>query len=146
MKRAALLQTLYGRVVLPHAVRDEMLAAGAPEELREWAAQLPEWADVVSASRIDASLSDKLGDGEREAISLALEMSADVLLMDDQPGRIAAEERGLFVSGTLSVLLQASRRGLLNFETALEQLKELGFRMSDSVEARMRRLSKSSQT
>jgi predicted nucleic acid-binding protein len=142
MNQAELLQLLYGRVVLPHAVRDEMLANGAPNEVCAWAAQLPDWIDLVSALHIDATLSERLGAGEREAISLALEMSADVVLMDDHPGRLAAEERGLFASGTLSVLLQASRLGLLDFEMAMLELKALGFRMSTAIEATMRRLSK----
>ena len=77
--------------------------------------------------------------GEREAISLALEIFADVVLMDDQSGRIAAEDRGLFVSGTLSVLLQAARLSLLDFEAAMIELKQLGFRVSLEVESVMRR-------
>jgi predicted nucleic acid-binding protein len=146
MNRAEVLRTLYGRVVMPHAVRDEMLANGAPVDVCSWAAELPDWVDLVSALRIDSTLSEQLGEGEREAISVALELSADVLLMDDQPGRLAAEERGLSVSGTLSVLLQASRLGLLDFELAMRELKVLGFRMSDAVEKTMRQLSKRSVT
>jgi predicted nucleic acid-binding protein len=94
----------------------------------------------VSALHVDPSLPEQLGAGEREAISVALEISADVVLMDDQPARLAAEERGLSVSGTLSVLLQASRLDLLDFEVALAQLKDMGFRISAAVEAMMRRL------
>jgi predicted nucleic acid-binding protein len=140
MKRAEILRALYGRVVIPHAVRNEMLATGAPQDVCAWAAELPAWVDLISALRIDPTLPERLGEGEREAISVAMEMSADVLLMDDQPGRFAAEARGLFVSGTLSVLLQASRLGLVDFEAAIFDLKALGFRMSDSIEAAMRQL------
>jgi predicted nucleic acid-binding protein len=146
MHQAEVLRTLYGRVVVPHAVRDEMLANGAPHEVCAWAAQLPDWVDLVSALHLDFTLPERLGAGEREAISLALEMSADVVLMDDQPGRLAAEERGLFVSGTLSVLLQAARLNMLDFELAMVELKALGFRMSDAIEATMRRLSKPSDS
>ena len=143
MGRIELLQTLYGEVILPHAVREEMSALGASPVVRSWAARLPVWVNVMSVSRIDQTLPRKLGAGEREAISLALEIAADVVLMDDQPGRVAAEDRGLFVSGTLSVLLQASRLSLIDFELALVQLKRLGFRMSEAVESTMRKLSKS---
>ncbi len=140
MKRAEILPALYGRVVIPHAVRDEMLADRAPVEVRSWAAELPSWIDLVSAIHFDPTLPEQLGAGEREAISVALEMKAEVVLMDDQPARLAAEQRGLFVSGTLSVVLQASRLGLMNFEPALMELKNLGFRMSDAVITAMRQL------
>ncbi len=140
MNRAEILQILYKRVVIPHAVRNEMLADGAPSAVCDWAADLPGWVDLVSALRLDPRLPEQLGIGEREAISVALEMSADVVLMDDQPARLAAEQCGIFVSGTLSVLLQASRLGLLDFEASLVQLKALGFRVSAALEAVMRQL------
>jgi predicted nucleic acid-binding protein len=73
---------------------------------------------------------------------VALELRADAVLMDDRPGRLAAEARGLFVSGTLSVLLQASRTGLLDFEHTLDDLKRLGFRMSSEVVQAMRALAR----
>jgi predicted nucleic acid-binding protein len=140
MRETGLLKVLYNRVLVPAAVLAEMLAAGAPLEVRTWASQPPGWVDVVSPVQIDSTLPVQLGSGEREAISLALERHADVVLMDDQPARLVAEERGLFVSGTLSVVLQASRLGLLDFEAAIALLKALGFRVSAEVETRMRTL------
>jgi predicted nucleic acid-binding protein len=139
LKRVEVLPAIYGQVIIPHAVLEEMRAEGAPPVVRLWAERLPEWINVVSALRIDVTLPAKLGDGEKEAISLALEIAANIILMDDQPGRVAAEARGLIVSGTLSVLMRASRRGLLDFEATLLELKVLGFRISDDVEARVRR-------
>jgi len=134
LKRVGVLPALYGQVVIPHGVLEELRDDRAPSIVRLWSAQLPEWINVVSASRIDATLSEYLGAGEREAISLAVEISANAVLMDDRPGRLAAEARGLAVSGTLSVLMRASKRGLLDFEAALVELKSLGFRVSGVVE------------
>ena len=134
------LANLYGRVAIPHAVREEMLAAGAPSVVRAWAANLPEWVELISAIRIDSTLPLELGAGEREAISLAIELQADVVLIDDYPARIAAEERGLPVTGCLTVLLRASRRGYLDFDGTLIQLKALGFRISRQLEERVRAL------
>jgi predicted nucleic acid-binding protein len=65
--------------------------------------------------QIDGSLAVELGAGEREAISLALEMDGDVLLIDERAGRQEAEARHIEVAGTLAVLLQASLRGYLIF-------------------------------
>ena len=135
-----MLGTLYGRVLVPKAVLTEMLADGAPDEVKAWASAPPTWTEVADSGVMDSSLPQQLGAGEREAISLALRIHADVLLMDDQPGRVAAEARGLVVSGTLSVLLQAARLGFIDFEQGISEIKRLGFRMSVEVEARMRAL------
>jgi predicted nucleic acid-binding protein len=48
--------------------------------------------------------------GEEDAIALALELHADLLLMDDEAGAIAARARGLEVTGTLGVLQRATQR------------------------------------
>lgn len=52
--------------------------------------------------------------GEREAIALALHVSADVIILDDLDGRRRAEQLGLDVIGSAGILLQARRRGLID--------------------------------
>lgn len=142
MKRVELLRTLFGRVVIAHAVRDELLASNAPVEVRAWAQSFVEWIDVESAMLAESTLPKRLGAGERETIEVARKLAASEVLMDDQPGRLAAESVGLHVSGTLAVLLQASRAGLVDFEIALQELKQLGFRMSEELREAALRLSK----
>ena len=56
-------------------------------------------------------LATTLDPGEAEAIALALEMSADLILMDERDGRSAAERAGLPVTGVLGVLLRAKNEG-----------------------------------
>lgn len=87
--------------------------------------------------QIDGSLAAELGAGEREAISLALEAKADVLLIDERAGRREAEARHIEVAGTLAVLLQASVRGYFDFPEALKQLRQYGFRVSGAIESAM---------
>ena len=82
-------------------------------------------------------LDPSLGEGEREAISLALENRADALLIDDLAGRREAQSRHIAARGTLAVLLQASMRGHLDFPTAFAQLKQMGFRASRELEEAM---------
>lgn len=141
MRQVELLPALYGRIVIAHAVRDEMLASKAPIEVRAWAQSFVNWIDVESAMLAESALPRRLGPGERETIQVALKLSAAEVLMDDRPGRLAAESVGLHVSGTLAVLLQAARAGLLDFESAIGELEKLGFRMSDELKAAARRLS-----
>jgi predicted nucleic acid-binding protein len=73
----------------------------------------------MPVTHLDTTLADELGMGERQAISLALELHADVLLIDELAGRRQAEERHILVTGTLTVLLQASLRGLCDFPEAV---------------------------
>jgi len=119
------------------AVLMEMQHPEAPAEVRAWASAAPAWLEAMQVRQLDASLAAELGAGEREAISLALEVHADVLLIDERAGRREAEVRHLEVAGTLAVLLQASLRGYFDLAEAMAQLREHGFRASPSIEAVM---------
>jgi predicted nucleic acid-binding protein len=77
----------------------------AAAEVRAWSSAPPAWLEAMQVRQLDATLAAELGTGEREAISLALEVHADVLLIDERAGRREAEARHLEVAGTLAVLL-----------------------------------------
>jgi predicted nucleic acid-binding protein len=98
-----LLPELYRRVFIPTSVIDELRAPETPEPVQTWAASVPDWIEIRhTASIADATLT-RLHAGEGDAISLALETSADALLIDERRGRQAAEDRGLKVIGTRCV-------------------------------------------
>lgn len=74
--------------------------------------------------------------GERDALSLALELEADLVLVDDKAARTVAKDRRLSVVGTLAVLDLASQRGLVDLHAALEALASTSFRVRrDVIEA-----------
>jgi predicted nucleic acid-binding protein len=76
----------------------------------------------------------KLGAGEAAAISLALEIGADRILIDERKGYKVAQQRGLRTSSTLGVFEEASYRGLINFEEKLNRLvKETTFYVTEEV-------------
>lgn len=133
------LTELYGRVLIPPAVLRELTHPNTPTEVRSWIAHPPSWLEVTTASHIDPTLPPKLGIGEREAISLALERRADAILIDDALGRSEAKARNVPVNGTLFVILESALRGRLNFEDGIRQLRQVGFRFSLAVEEDMRR-------
>ncbi|MBI1790796.1 MAG: DUF3368 domain-containing protein [Acidobacteria bacterium] len=85
-----------------------------------------------AAPPFDARLSG-LDAGEREAIALALDLPADLVLLDETKGRAAAAELGLIVSGTLGVIERAVPRGLLDLAAALGRLRETSFRASPKL-------------
>ena len=131
------LHKIYGRVLVPRAVLIEMQHPEAPTEVRVWASAPPPWLEERLVEQVDQNLAAELGAGEREAITLALEARADVLLIDERAGRKEAEERHIKVAGTLAVLLQASLRGYFELPEAMKQLRQYGFRVSRPVEALM---------
>ena len=89
------LPKLYTTVLIPEAVRDELRKPGAPEFVRRWIEAQPEWLEVREPIRApDIELMRvRIGPGERDAILLAEESGAEVLVVDDQRGRKEAERR-----------------------------------------------------
>jgi predicted nucleic acid-binding protein len=75
-----------------------------------------------------------LGPGESEAISLALEIGAQWVILDERPARRLAQALGLPVIGTLGVLLASKRRGLLPaVRPCVDALVNFGFHISPGL-------------
>ena len=128
-----LLKHLFGEVIVPGGVADELNSKGAPEIVRAWMTEPPDWVRVEQVRReaLEALADLKLHVGELEAIVLAQSLDAHYLIMDERAGRRAAEERQLTVVGTLGVLEKADERGLIDdFPTTLGRLDETSFYMS----------------
>ena len=107
--RLSLLREVTGALTIPAAVHAEISIIGMPgaAELAE-----VEWiqrAVVTDRSQL-AALSSALHAGEREAIALAQERDAQ-LLMDEIRGRRAAAQLGIEIIGTLRILADAKRLG-----------------------------------
>lgn len=118
----SVLPALYKRIIVPSAVLAELAHPDTPSVVSSWLLHLPEWIEVRrTVSQPDASLA-ALDPGEREAIQLAQEQHAKLLLIDERRGRMEAQRRGLATTGTLGVLLAAGQRGLINAEVVYEQL------------------------
>jgi predicted nucleic acid-binding protein len=125
-----LLAHLFERVIVPQAVWTELQAEGTPESVQVWLANQPDWLEVRQAKlSADAALS-VLDHGEQEAILLAQELHADLLLIDDKEGRLEATRRNLAVVGTLGVLSKAAERNLLDLPKTLASLQQTSFRAS----------------
>lgn len=104
--RLDLLRQLFGTMVVPPIVARE-----AEPSLPA----LPAWIEVrplADPRGLDPSLF-ALDGGERDAIALAIELSADWIVLDDLPARKTAEALGLRVIGSAGVVLRAKDRDLL---------------------------------
>lgn len=111
-----LLPQLYKQVTIPEAVYRELVdinppVPGTPE------VQTASWLEVrpVVNRKIVERLQDevKLDPGESEAIALALELNADLLLIDERRGRAEADRLGLRITGLLGMLVEAKRKNLI---------------------------------
>jgi len=128
IQAAEILPNLYRKVLIPPAVRTELAHTSTPDAVRAWISKPPSWLEVVSLKQpIDSALSH-LDAGESEAISLASELRAVLLLMDERDGVNIARQRGLMVIGTLAALDLAALRGLVDLRTMFERLRETSFR------------------
>jgi hypothetical protein len=115
-----LLVRLYGRVILPTAVFVEVVVRGRErgysdaflirlaiqqEKLKVIKVEEDNLPSDIQALPLDA--------GEKQVLYLAQRDHADLVLFDDEKVREEAKARGLNVKGTLGVLIQAYRTGLL---------------------------------
>ncbi|MBA4149302.1 MAG: DUF3368 domain-containing protein [Verrucomicrobia bacterium] len=126
-----ILPQLFSSVIAPPFVVSELRHADAPRIVREWAEQLPSWISVRPPQNV--TLFPRLGSGEREAIAVAIELQAKLVLLDDLAARDAAQSRGLATAGTLGLIAQAHTRGWLDFEESLRKLKATNYRISENI-------------
>jgi uncharacterized protein len=105
-----LLRTLYDEVVIPPAVERELKEASRLHEHFDWS--IVRVANPINSKMVD-SLSATLDRGESEAIVVASEINADLLLIDEADGREVASKLGIRHTGLLGVLLEGKRRGAI---------------------------------
>ena len=131
-----LLPRLYRTVVVPCGVIEELQSPKAPLAVKAWISNIPDWLVIHTLSSPPDPGLDHLGLGEREAIQLAQEQHASLLLIDERKGQSEATRRGLATTGTLGVLLDAGDAGLLDPQQAYRRLVgETTFRTSPTLEA-----------
>jgi predicted nucleic acid-binding protein len=127
-----LLPRLFEQIIIPDAVRNEMLDAGAPSMLQQWIVNPPPWLIIQPVSAIDETLSD-LDRGEQAAISLAQMLPADLLIIDERLGRQIARDRGIPIIGTLGILDDAATQGWIDLAETIAQLQQTNFRISRRI-------------
>ena len=135
--RLDLLQKVYGRIVIPQAVFDEVTEKddSACRQIKK----RPDWIEVkqISNNSQKQMYRAKLHDGEGEVMIVAQEPpTADLLIIDDNAAKKTAKFLGLHVTGTLGVLLKAKRMGLVEgIAPLIEDLCKNGFYVDETVKA-----------
>jgi predicted nucleic acid-binding protein len=122
------LPTLFGQIIIPQAVLNELQHTKTPEKIKHWIAVKPAWLEVRNVRVSPIHRLENLDYGEREAIFLAEELGADAILIDEKDGRREAAKLGFITIGTLSVLDRAAETGLISFAEAIDRLRKTPFR------------------
>jgi predicted nucleic acid-binding protein len=129
-----LLPSIFGKVLIPPAVWNELTAASTPERVRLFVEDRPDWLQLRSPQPDSLEVvSSDLDAGERAALALAIEIKADLILIDEAVGRRKAKELGMRISGTVGVLRLAAERGLIDVRKVLASLRDSGFYIDESV-------------
>lgn len=132
--RLSLLRDVTGSLLIPDAVYDEIVAkkGGMPGAAEVAQAAWIQKTSVANRSIIDG-LPNVLHEGEREAISLAKERGAQ-LLIDEIRARRVAIEWGIDVIGTLRILAEAKRLGQITVvRPIIAQMQSSGYRFERAL-------------
>ena len=111
--RDSVLKILYGQVIVP-----------------------PAWLTVQSPALIPPRF-DNMDLGERQALALAKEIHADFVLLDDKVARRFAESEAIKVKGTLGIVADAAKAGLLHFRETVETLQRTTMRLEPKLAERI---------
>jgi len=133
-----LLPLLFGKVLVPDAVYEEVIGKGKNRPgMKEF--EEASWLDVKEVEHTLALnlLRGQLDIGEAEAIVLAQELNAHLLLVDDLKARRLALLSGLRIGGTISVLIAGIKKNLISEspEIIIQRLKRGGMYISDKIAA-----------
>ena len=114
-----ILPLIFDRVITARVViEQEMADPQTPEPVRHWAAHPPRWLEVLEPQQVEDIPSlgkpGMRGDGDRAVISLARELTADILIMDDRKARREANQRGVRLIWMLDVLNEAAEREIID--------------------------------
>ena len=107
-----------------------------PEIASEFGEKLPEWIMIKSPQDQQKlqMLEFQVDKGEASAIALALEIAADLIILDDYKARLTAEKLGLAITGTLGIIIKAKNQGLINtIKPLLTKLQQTNFRLTKSL-------------
>ena len=124
ISQLSILQQLYSNLIIAQAVYDEIVVAGQG---------LPGSVEVKNGTGISnkivknqtlvKALKLELDPGEAETIALALEVGADIVLLDEKNGRQVATRFNQKVIGILGILIEAKNNNLIgDVKTQMDNL------------------------
>ena len=131
--KLGILKELYQEIFIPYEVYLE-IEAGKNKEYYTDLTKV-EWIRIVKIQSEKSLLFFlDLDKGEAEAIVLANEMNADLIILDETLGRFHAKHIGLNVTGTIGILLKAKENGIIDkIKPILNKLLQNGIWLSEKL-------------
>ncbi len=118
LNRLDLLKQLYTQIYIPVAVYNEIKAGNTKQYYCDLSTI--DWIKIIEIKDKQAvKYFLDLDSGEAEAIVLATEINADLIILDEKLGRFHAKHADLKITGTIGILIKAKKNGLI------EELKPL---------------------
>ncbi|NOZ59247.1 MAG: DUF3368 domain-containing protein [Euryarchaeota archaeon] len=136
-----LLEDFFGEVVIPEEVWREVVERGRGKPGSE-SIRSAGWIKVKKVENLSVDvLSKELDRGEAEAIVLAKTLNADLLIMDERIPREIAKSLGIKVTGTLALICEALRRGIIkgSYEDIVLKMRIRGIWVGDEVVEEVRK-------
>ena len=128
-----ILKNSYVEIIIPRAVFEEVTRKNdlAKEKILN-----SEWIKILEVQdKSDRKIYQaKLHDGEVEVMMLAKEISADLLIIDDNAAKKTAKFLGFKVTGTLGILIKAKAEKIISeVRPILEKMLAEKFYISDKI-------------
>ena len=138
INRLDIIEKLYQEIIIPGAVFDELITKGRDKEKTADIKRLIDRNIVtvqeVTNSELIRALRKDIDYGESEVIALALELQADLVILDEKDGRDIAEFYNLKKIGLLGILIRAKERRLIpSVKEYMDRLINAGFRIDEKL-------------
>jgi len=138
IKSLNLIEKIYGQVIIPEAVNEEVVISGKTKENIEGIIQLIE-KDIVKIVKVKnrslvKSFQMNLDYGESEVLALAIDMNASLIIIDEKEARQVADTYNLNKTGFIGILIKAEKLGLIDSAMDLIDLAiKKGFRINKNL-------------
>ncbi|MGD2091627.1 MAG: DUF3368 domain-containing protein [Candidatus Aminicenantes bacterium] len=138
LERLDLIEKLYQEIIVPEAVFDELITKGRDKyktaEINQLIDQNIITVQKVNNRELIRALRKDLDYGESEVIALAIELQADLVILDEKDARDLAEFYNLKKIGLLGILIRAKERGFISsVKEYMDRLINAGFRIDDNL-------------
>ena len=131
-----LLKSLFKQIFIPMAVYKELTDPGDANPGSQEVKTLS-WIKVETVpefEKISARFGRKLDPGESQAIGMALQKKADLLIIDERKGRAEAESLGITITGMVGILIKAKEKKIIpTIKPYLNKLRLTNFKMGPSL-------------
>jgi uncharacterized protein len=133
LDRLEILNKIYSEICIPSAVYNE-IEAGRDKPFYRDLSKI-DWIKIIEIQNQNAlKYFLDLDSGEAEAIVLATEIKADLIIMDEKLGRFHAKHADLKVTGIIGVLIKAKQQGIITeIKPLLSELIEKNIWIGDKL-------------